>query len=776
MQLRMRRALTAANAAVLAAGLVALAVVPQGAAVADGITPYLEPGDYLAAQRGGTVTGAQYKQAADQAAALRRQTARTNKALAAPAWSLLGPTNVGGRVADLAVDPTQARTVYAAAANGGVWKSTDAGTTFTPSWPLDLPTALGALAAGPDGALYAGTGESNPGGGSTTFGGTGLYKSIDHGATWKFSGLKESGAFGRIAIDPKNSKRVFAAAAGNLFTPGGERGLYRSLDAGATWTRVLEGANATTGAIDVSIDPVNPQNVLAAMWDHQRLPTHRQYAGPGSALYRSTDGGTNWTKIENVKAPAEGDTGRIGVAFSASNPQRAYAVVANKANGNGVGLFKSIDGGATWAPSGDATLIQNQSSYGWWFGRVWVDPADPDHLWVAGLEIQESINGGTSFVSGSNTTAGVAGGINQAPPHADQHAMAFDPAVPGLAYLGNDGGVYRSLAGGRNGTWVGAALQGFTLHFSVDVSEQNPNRAVSGLQDNMCQRNYVGGDVGHPMTWTKYGLCGDGLQTLINPVDDKIVYGCAQYGGNCSKTVDGGGAFTFLGSFVGQRFGWWVPIVFDPKDPNVMYAGTNRVNKSTDGGATWKSISGDLTTEPRQDDPNAGYRIYGTITTISVSPVDSKVIYVGTDDGLLHRSIDGGTSWDEITAPDLETRWVTRVMADPANKDTAYATYSGFRNGLAAPHVLKTVDGGQHWTDISGNLPDAPVNEIVSAGNLLVVGTDVGVYASANGGASWDAVGSGLPVIPIMDLRYHAATKTLTAATFGRGIMRVTLP
>ena len=754
-----------------------------GLLAAMGAPKKQQPSDWIEWQRMGpdaSIARGAYARAVRAALRIERQTSQQAPALAEASWSHMGPVNVGGRISDLAVDPTADNTVYAAAAGGGVWKSTDAGVTFQRAWPNNLPQAMGALAIGSDGTIYAGTGETNPGGGGIVFGGTGLYRSTDGGHTWTSSGLRTAGAFGRIAVDPTNPKRVFAAAAGDLFDPGGERGLYRSTDGGKSWKRVLRGDNPTTGAVDIAIDPADPKNLLAAMWDHRRFATKRVYAGPGSGLYRSTNGGDSWKRITKgpVAEPSE-ETGRIGVAFAPSDPNRAYAIVANKLDGHAVGLFRSDDGGATWEQTGAAPDSLSQSSFGWWFGRLWVDPLIPDRLFVAGVEVIESVDAGDTFAPHSQTLIGVATGAFQAGPavHADQHAMAWDPNLPNRVYLGNDGGVYRSDAHGALDTWVAAVSQGWTQHYSVDVSEQNPSRIVSGLQDNLCQRNYVAGDTGRPETWSKYGLCGDGLQTLINPENDLTVYGCAQYGGNCSKTLDGGGAFTLLGSTTSQRRGWWVPIQFDPNDPNVMYYGGNILNRSTDGGESWTAISPDLTTNPKQLDPNPGYRIYGTITTVAAAKSDGDVLYVGTDDGLLWRTSNLGKSWTRLSDPDLpKGTWVTRVAIDEKDADVVYATYSGFRDGNDEAHVVRSTNGGRTWSDISGNLPNAPVNEIITVGKHLVVGTDVGVFVGKADGRSWLSLGNDLPLVPVFDLRYHETTKTITAATFGHGIQRVTLP
>jgi hypothetical protein len=399
-------------------------------------------------------------------------------------------------------------------------------------------------------------------------------------------------------------------------------------------------------------------------------------------------------------------------------------------------------------------------------------------VFLAGLELTESVNAGDTFTQHSAYQAGTLSSAHQVLVHADQHAMAWDPLVPSRVYLGNDGGIYRSDAGGALGSWIAADLQGWTQHYSVGVSQQNPSRVVSGLQDNLCQRNWTAGSVGHPHTWIRYALCGDGLQTLISPANDEIVYGCSQYGG-CNRGTGNGVALTAMS--VGGRMGWWAPLQFDPSDPNVMYFGSNMLFRSTNAGASFTAISDDLSGDPEQLDPNPGYRIYGVITWVAAAKSDPNVIYVGTDTGKLWRTSDLGNEWIELSDADehndLPGNWVTRVAVDPTDANVAYATFSGFRSNDATPHVVKTTDGGLTWKNISGNLPAAPVNEvIVIPGGKLAVGTDVGVFLSTDGGATWLTVGSTLPAVAILDLEYHAGTNTLTAATFGQGVQRVTLP
>ncbi|HEX9823353.1 MAG TPA: glycosyl hydrolase [Actinomycetota bacterium] len=719
----------------------------------EGAEELTEPDDWMFAQRTfptDELPARAFERAVAQAEVLEQQTAEQDPALAAAEWGLVGPTNIGGRVVDLAVDPTTPGTVFAAVATGGVWKTTDGGTTFSLAWPTDLSPSMGAIAIASNGTLYAGTGEPNNGGGSIVYGGTGVYRSTDKGATWEYVGLGDSGTIGRIAIDPTNPSRIFVAAAGDLFRPGGERGLYRSLDGGDTWQLVLAGANPTTGAIDVAIDPTNPQRVYTAMWDRVRFPDLRVYGGLGSGAFRSTDGGGTWTLMQGgaLGLPAQSmNLGRIGLAVAPSDPNRLYAVVI-LTNGSFEGFYLSPDAGVTWVklPTG-TSVASSQSTFGWWFGRLWVDPVNAAHVFMAGVPMSESLNAGLTWASVTGL-------------HADQHAMGWDPSTTGRVYLGNDGGFYRSDTNGAS--WTEATYQPFTQFYSVDVSEQDPARVVGGSQDNGCLRSWGGTD------WNGYG-CGDGLATLISPANQDQYYGCSQYG-SCGRY--GGGSF---GSTTSTRRGWFTPLVFDPSDPNVMYYGGNRINRSTNGGGAWTAISADLTGGPGRDTQYP----YGTMTTIAASKSDPSTIYLGTDDSRLWVTHDLGGSWTRIDGdPVLPERWVTRVAVDPADASTAYATFSGFREGAKDAHVFRTADGGETWEAIGAGLPDAPVNDVVIVGDALYVATDVGVYRGTEGleGTEWLKVGANLPLIPITDIRYQAGTDSLFAATFGRGIMRVALP
>ncbi|PMR61402.1 glycosyl hydrolase [Verrucosispora sp. ts21] len=721
--------------------------------------PMEMPDEWMTAQRlsdGSTsLSVTQYANARSQANQLAVRTKNSYRKLGNQEWDFFGPLNIGGRVPDLVVDPQVPDQLFIAAASGGVWKSSDAGDTFTPVWPDSWSQPIGALAMTSEGVLFAGTGEAQPGGGSITFGGDGIYRSTDRGGSWERVGLTDSHAIGRLAIDPTNEDRIFAAASGNLFIPGGERGVYLSEDGGDNWRQVLAPLNDTTGATEVIIDPSNPNRVYAAMWDHLREPHQRTYGGPGSSLWRSNDGGETWQRMTNG-LPTDADQGRWGLAVAANNPQRLYAYVGT-AIGPFRAFYRSDNGGDSWTLMPVNANQASQSTFSWWFGKIWVDPADADHLFLMGVNLMRSTNGAQSFSS-------VRG------PHADQHVMRWDPKVPGRVYLGNDGGVYRSEQNGAAG-WVKATDERYTQFYTVDVAETDPSLKVAGAQDNGCNRGY-NGRLG---PWEAIG-CGDGLQTIIHPENPNIVFGCSQYG-SCYRSENAGGTprqTIGTGQTTSQRRNWLTPLLFDPNDPNVMYYAGNILNRSTDNGRTWTPISPDLT-NGGPNDPS-GYP-WGTITTVAVAPSDSNTLYVGTDDGKVWWTRDLGATWNEVNSAQLPGTWVTRIAVNPKDAKIAYATFSAFRSGSSRAHVLMTRDGGQTWSNIGQGLPDAPVNSIVpTSDGLLMVGTDVGVFLSAWNGGEWAALGKNLPQAPVMYLRYHEPSRQLTAATFGRGIYDVSVP
>src|SRR5689334_1904410 len=419
-------------------------------------------------------------------------------------WEYVGANNIGGRVTDVVVDPTQPNTIYIASAGGGVWKSTDAGMTYTPAWPNDYPQAIGSLARGSDGTLWAGTGEANASGGGITYVGDGVYKSTDGGASWTNVGLANAGMIGRIAVDPTDPQRVYVAASGSIYSTGGKRGLYRTINGGATWTPVLTpdlSAAPFTGAVDVAVDPVNPNRVYAILWDHHRTSYLRPYGGIGSGLY-VTDNATEtpaadvtWERIDNshVSGPLPSydasqsgldvspTLGRMGVAIAPSDHTRVY-LITGESLGNDKGFFVSdngdrslADGGPTFVAGGHAGA---NPRFEWWFGRLYVDPVNKNHLFKTDVSLRVSSDGGTTWSNSSG-------------PHADQHGMAWDPNVANRVYLGNDGGVYRSDSNGNTGTWVHGTKMPWLQEYHVAVSQTRPNRIAIGLQDNGSNRSWT---------------------------------------------------------------------------------------------------------------------------------------------------------------------------------------------------------------------------------------------------------------------------------------------
>jgi photosystem II stability/assembly factor-like uncharacterized protein len=734
-----------------------------------------EPDDYFLFQRssGGELPAtADFTRAVRQAQDVRAEgpaatSDRNNQ------WELTGPTNIGGRLTDLAVDPQHPDTVYVTAATGGVWKTTDAGATMEKAWPDDGAQSMGSIAIGSNGVIWAGTGELNPGGGSITFGGSGIYRSENDGRSWRHVGLPDSGTTGEIVVDPTDPQTVYVAAGGSLFNPGGERGVYKTTNGGATWNRVLEPATPFTGGADLVMDPRNPDRLYAAMWDHRREPDVRTYGGVGSGLFRTDDGGATWKRLDNVvSAPTAADPtglavdaslGRIGVGLAPSNPDRVY-VITTHTFGQDKGFFVSNDRGESFTRN---TLPGSQGGFGWWFGRIWVDPNDEEHVFVAGVNLRQSFDGGTTW----GTSQGL---------HADQHAMEWDPKVPDRVYEGNDGGLYRSDVDGATQTWSKATYEPYTQHYQVEVAETDPSRMTGGTQDNGCIRSWPG----TPGQWNGYG-CGDGEYVPIDPTDARIWYGCSQYGA-CRRYDERSGTLTSTNIQDGTtsiRFNWHAPLVIDPNDPAVLYFGGNQLHRSTDRGDTWTLISPPEqnyltgTFEPGRNDPI--YFRWGTLTTVAVSKSAPETIYVGTDTGRLWKTDDLGATWTEFLGKGLPKRWVTRVAVHPDDADVAYATFSGFRNGEDAAHVYRTTDGGDTWQNISGNLPNAPVNDVVlnteAPGTDVYVGTDVGVFVLEGDRHLWKSVGRGLPLAPVLDLRLHEPTQTLFAGTFGRSAWKVGL-
>jgi len=675
-----------------------------------------------------------------------------------PAWYSCGPTNIGGRLVDVEMHDLDTLTIFVGTAAGGVFKSEDLGQSWTAVFDEQPSLSIGDIAISPSdpNQIYVGTGEANGGGGSLTYDGLGVFKSTDGGESWEDIGLNNVGSIGKVVVDPINPNRLYVAAMGDLFGNNSDRGLYISEDGGITWKHALF-VNDSTGVIDIAIHPENGDIVYAASWQRVRRHNTRKYGGPGCAIHKTVDGGETWTELEGTGLPSL-NKGRIGIAIANSNPDVLYAIYAD-ISGDYKNIYKSLNAGESWEEVPAPPLNWLYATYGWWFGKIVVDPTDEDRVFVLGLDLFLTEDGGDSWSNVSHELV-----------HIDQHAVYIHPQNTDLVLIGNDGGLYVSKSGGAVATWEHRENMPITQFYTIEVDEQNPERLFGGTQDNSSMRTISG----EPDDW-EIIFSGDGFATLVDPIDNSFVYTEYQYG-NLAKSTSGGAPGTFLGATMGidadDRRNWSTPVVFDPSNTTTLYYGTYRLFRSTDQADSWTPISGDLT-----NGEIPGNLIFATLTTISVSPADEDVIYTGSDDGSIHITTNGGGSWTSIDA-DLPNRWVTKIEAHPTNPMTAYLTISGFRHNETLPHVFKTTNQGTTWKSIHSNLPDIPVNDIVVDPNnkgWLYIATDLGVFASFSDGENWILFGKDLPNVPIIDIRLHNPTRTLIAATYGRSVYKIGL-
>lgn len=732
------------------------------------------------------------------------------------AWQFVGPTNIGGRVVDLAIDPTTSpSTVYAAVSSGGIMKSTDGGITWSPAWPSSDTQAMGALARGSDGTLWAGTGEANPSGGGDTFLGNGVYKSANGGQSWQLSGLPDSGAFGRIAVNPQDPGDVWAAASGWLSPISSQRGLYELTNGGKAWKLSLAPTNATTGAIDVAIDPANPNIILASLWDRFRNNGAFHYGGVGSGLYRSTNHGQTWTRLDNsnISGPicswdatqsgldVNADLGRIGIAFAPSDPNRVY-IQSSGANGPDKGFYVSNDAGQTWT-CGAGEPGAPGAGYEWVFGRLWVDPANENHIFAADVSLRESTDGGATWHNSSGE-------------HSDQHAMAWDPNVPGLVYLGNDGGAYYSAQNGATHTWTHAAVEPWNQSYHLSVSQQDPLRLVTGLQDQGSIRTWTPGTEPTDLTqWNPYGG-GDGHWVQINPDNQLVYYECLQPTPptvNCGQFTDSaatGTATTTTNFFSspdwpsGTRITTDMPLVLDPADPDYVYIAGTSIARSGDGvvsgSGAWTLISPTTPDSPdslpgpvppSEVNPDTFYaNEYGAVTQIAPAKTTgtpttpASTIYAGTDTGKVWKTTNAtavsgsDVSWTQLGAGVLPQKWVTSIVVDPTDANQVYVSFANYKEGDLSANVWETTDGGATWSNISGNIPDAPVWMLTYDRPLhqLYAATDFGVFFLKNSNKNWARLGTALPNAPVLDLKLTGDGTVLYAATFGRGVYQIPVP
>ena len=700
----------------------------------------------------------------------------------------LGARNIGsaamsGRVAALdAVREGKRLTIYVGAASGGVWKSVNGGTTYKPVFDKQPVQSIGAITVDPKNpqTVWVGTGEAWTR--NSTSLGDGIYKSTDGGDNWTNMGLHESERIGKIVVDPGDSNVVYVCALGKLWSDGDERGLYKTTDGGKTWSKILRGPNLSTGCSTLAMDPKQPKTLYAGLWDFRRTGWNFRSGGAGaeaasgSGLFKSTDGGANWTKLDAQTAkglPAQ-PWGRVAVAVAPSKPNVVYAFIEAVPPKNG--LYRSDDGGQTWEA---LDRSQNMVWRPFYFANLIVDPTDENKIYKAGGSLIASSDGGRSF-------SNIAGGA-----HGDFHDVWIDPKNTDHLITGDDGGLWYSYDGGNR--WWKADNLPISQFYHVSVDMDLPYRVYGGLQDNSSwvgASNYPGGITNHQ--WENVSG-GDGFWIFADPTDPNYIYAESQ-GGEIArvnrKTHEARPIKPLPRYQEGKlRFNWNAPIHLGPTQKGTIYIGAQFLFRSRDRGQTWERISPDLTTNDPQKQKqeesggvtidNSVAEMHTTIYAIAESPRDANVIWVGTDDGNVQLSRDGGKSWSNLIAnvhglPDHA--WVSSIEASHFDAGTAYVTFDRHRFGDMRPYVYKTSDFGKTWKSISGAGSTVRgyahvVKEDLVNQNLLFLGTEFGLWVSLDGGSQWvQYKGGELPNVPVMDLAIHPRDHDLVIATHGRGI------
>ena len=741
-------------------------------------------------------------------------------------WRPIGPANMGGRITDVEGIPSPSKTFYVAAAAGGLWKTTNAGTTFRPVFDNERVASLGDLAIAPSdtNVVYLGTGEEDsrnsisPGGG--------VWKSTDGARSWKFVGLAETQQIGRIVVDPRNANVVYVAALGHAWGPNKERGLYKSTDGGTTW-QLAKFVSDKAGFVDVQLDPSNPDIVWASSWERVRGPYFLYSGGPGSALWRSTDAGKTWAEVKGSGLP-ETTKGRINFDISRSNPKMMYVMIEADTVMNGKsdksakpqvrpsGLYRSTDGGVTWEKRNGTNVRP------FYYNQVRVDPSNPERVYFTSTPVLFSDDGGKTA---RTATQGI---------HVDHHAMWIDPNDPEHFIVGDDGGVSQTWDRGGNYDFLNVLPLGQFYAVSYDMAI--PYRVCGGLQDN---GSWCGpsrrrqGPVTNAM-WFNVGG-GDGFYTAQDPIDPNTVYSESQ-GGNMSRVNVATGERTpltkpswrnryrqFEDSIIitrgdttqpasrdvqrrvedlrrraaadsidwDVRFNWNTPFFISPHNSSVFYAGGSKVLKSTNRGENLTPISPDLTTH----DPvkikvstqttggitpdNTGAETHSTITALAESPIRAGLLYAGTDDGNVWLSRNDGATWENLTtrfAGVPKNTWVNRIEPSGADSNVFYVAFDGHRTNDFTPYLYMTSDYGRTFRSLAANLPTGGpdfvhvIREDPYNPKLLFVGTDVGAYVSTDRGGSWQKFMNGLPTVPVHDLKIHPREHELIAGTHGRSI------
>lgn len=685
-------------------------------------------------------------------------------------WRLIGPFR-GGRVVAVAGDPTDRGTFYFGSTGGGVWKSVDAGLSWrNVSDGFFRRASVGALtiAASDPNVIYAGMGECCIRGNVSH--GDGVYRTTDAGATWSHLGLEATRHIARVRAHPTNPDLVYVAALGHAHGPNDERGVYRSMDGGASWDLVLH-RGPEAGAVDLAMDPRNPRILYAAFWQSRRLPWRLDSGGPGSGLWRTTDGGDTWTEISRRPGLPKGTLGRIGVTVSPARPGRLWAIVEAEDGA----VFRSDDYGEHWDRLSEQQELRSRA---WYYQHIFADPVDPETLWALDIDIWRSIDGGRTFA--------------KVPvPHGDAHDLWFDATDPRRLIMGSDGGANVSFDGGT--TWSSCFNQPTAELYHVTTDSRDPYRVYAAQQDNSTISLPSHSELGVITQLDTYDVGGgESGYIAVRPDNPDIVF-AGNYQGTITRydhrtrsarpiyvwpeSPTGAGA-----EAVRYRFNWTAPIMLSPHDPDVLYQGGNRVFRSTDEGQSWTPISPDLS----RNDPerlrssggeltgdNTGAEYYCTVFALAESSLERGLLWAGTDDGLIHVTRDGGATWSDVTPPDMpEWACVSIVEASPRDAGTAYVAAERHKLDDFSPYLWRTSDFGVTWQRLDGGLPAGEFCRVIREDpvrpDLLYCGTEACVYASFDGGASWRSLRGDLPVTPVHDLTVKG--DDLVAATHGRSI------
>ncbi|MGB8953049.1 MAG: hypothetical protein WCC06_10350 [Candidatus Aminicenantales bacterium] len=713
-------------------------------------------------------------------------------------WRFIGPDIIGGRCTDIAVPKGRTHTLYIGSASGGVWKTENSGITWEPIFDEAPTLSIGdiAIAESDPNIVWVGTGEANIF--RASIAGIGVYKSADGGKTWQYMGLAGTQTIGRILIHPTEPETVYVAASGHEWTYNPDRGVFKTTDGGQTWQKILY-INEKVGAIDLVMDPRNPDTLIASMWNRIRQRWSDPVPGGEDGLFKTTEGGQTWKELTQG-LPDTRMTGRIGIDICRSKPDIVYAYVDNHSvlrvpqpgehdsygrlrtypDIVGAEVYRSDDQGETWKkvnPS-DQLFERFGGTYGWVFGQIRVDPSNENTVYLMGLGLYKSTDGGKSWT-----------GLNWENLHGDHHGLWIDPNDSNYLINVNDGGANVSYDEGKS--WRDFYKGIPTIQFyNVAIDRQKPFAVYGSVQDwgtyrgvGVAPLQEQGRRRRSPSVRWEGAPGGEGTHIAVDPTDPNTEYASSFYG-RLERSEYRDGVWTSKEiypkpaegepAFRGQ---WLAATIISPHNPHVLYHGFQYVFRSMNKGETWERISPDLTAFDPQKQGKLPYAIpFATITAIAESPFKFGLVYTGSDDGRVHVTKDGGSTWTEITAGLPFNKHVWSIVASKYDPATVNITLVGRHDDDFAPYVYRSTDYGKTWVDICGNIPGGPTNVIredPKKKDVLYVGTDYGVYVTTDGGKTWNCLGSGLPNVPVWDLQIHPRDNMLVIATYGRGMWAI---